>query len=138
PYRNKVKEQITSLLDNNDYILHISVHSFTPELNGEVRNTDIGLLYDPSSHAEKDFSLRWKEQINKSSLFRVRYNYPYRGIADGFTTYLRKQFPGKYAGIELEINQALLLDKESIEKVSKLLTLSLKEINVSTLKTTGL
>lgn len=130
PYRNKVKEHITSLIKNDEYVLHISVHSFTPELNGELRNTDIGLLYDPSSHAEKDFCLRWKEQIKRSGLLRVRYNYPYRGTADGFTTYLRKQFPEKYAGIELEINQALLRDKEGIEKVSKLLALSLKEMKV--------
>ncbi len=36
----------------------------------------------------------------------VRRNYPYRGNADGFTTYLRKKYPGsKYIGIEIEINQ---------------------------------
>ena len=36
----------------------------------------------------------------------IRCNYPYKGNADGFTTYLRKQFSEKkYLGIELEINQ---------------------------------
>jgi hypothetical protein len=38
--------------------------------------------------------------------FSVRRNYPYRGTADGFTTYLRRQLSSSpYLGIELEINQ---------------------------------
>ena len=37
--------------------------------------------------------------------FKVRFNSPYLGKADGFTTYLRKKFPDKYSGIELEVNQ---------------------------------
>jgi hypothetical protein len=40
---------------------------------------------------------------------RVRRNYPYRGVADGFTTALRRRFPADlYLGIELEVNQRLL------------------------------
>ncbi len=36
----------------------------------------------------------------------IRRNYPYRGNADGFTTYLRKKYPAsKYIGVEIEINQ---------------------------------
>ncbi|MEO8932838.1 MAG: N-formylglutamate amidohydrolase, partial [Xanthomarina sp.] len=34
-----------------------------------------------------------------------RFNYPYLGKADGFTSYLRKQFPKNYLGIEIEVNQ---------------------------------
>ena len=36
---------------------------------------------------------------------KIRFNYPYLGKADGFTTYLRKIFPENYIGIELEVNQ---------------------------------
>jgi hypothetical protein len=33
-------------------------------------------------------------------------NYPYQGKADGFTTTLRRQWPGdSYVGIEIEVNQ---------------------------------
>jgi hypothetical protein len=35
----------------------------------------------------------------------VRFNYPYLGKADGFTTFMRKQFPKNYIGIEIEVNQ---------------------------------
>ena len=107
PYRKKVEETITSFLAQNHSVLHISVHSFTPELNGEIRNADIGLLYDPQRQTEKEFCARWKTTLlQENPALKVRFNYPYRGTADGFTTYLRKKFPDEsYAGIELEVNQ---------------------------------
>src|SRR5688572_12529102 len=107
PYRKKVEETITSFLAQNHSVLHISVHSFTPELNGEIRNADIGLLYDPQRKREKAFCARWKTTLlQENPALKVRFNYPYRGTADGFTSYLRKKFPDEsYAGIELEVNQ---------------------------------
>jgi predicted N-formylglutamate amidohydrolase len=82
------------------------VHSFTPVLAGEVRTCDIGLLYDPRREAEGKFAEAWRKGLaERLPGFRIRKNYPYRGAADGFTTYLRKQFPRSYLGIELELNQ---------------------------------
>jgi hypothetical protein len=57
----------------------------------------------------------------------VRRNYPYRGTADGFTTYLRRQFSArKYLGIELEVNQSLLgrQPRETAARVAHSLALS--------------
>lgn len=105
PYRTEVENAIHTFFAQMHSILHLSVHSFTPDLNGEVRNADIGLLYDPQRKREKEFCTAWKKMLTERG-WRVRFNYPYRGTADGFTTYLRKQFPNeKYAGIELEVNQ---------------------------------
>jgi hypothetical protein len=40
----------------------------------------------------------------------VRRNYPYAGKGDGLTSYLRLCFPcGAYVGIELEVNQSIVL-----------------------------
>lgn len=107
PYRQEVENAIRSFTSQNHSVLHLSVHSFTPELNGEIRNADIGLLYDPQRQREKEFCANWKKEIEQSDpVLKVRFNYPYRGTADGFTTYLRKKFPDEqYAGIELEVNQ---------------------------------
>ena len=33
-------------------VIHISSHSFTPELDGKVRSADVGLLYHPGRHGE--------------------------------------------------------------------------------------
>lgn len=107
PYRQAVEEAILSLIDKGHSVLHLSVHSFTPLLNGVIRNADIGLLYDPKRKQEATFCSRWKEALRKTNPdLKVRFNYPYRGTADGFTTHLRRMFPdGQYAGIELEVNQ---------------------------------
>lgn len=107
PYRDLVYQEIKKKTEQSSIVLHLSVHSFTPILNGVERNNDIGLLYDPKRRPEKKFCVKWQQQISDlTDVFRVRRNYPYRGSADGLTTALRKQFStNKYMGIELEVNQ---------------------------------
>jgi len=106
PYRNDVEQHIEKLINDGGVVLHLSIHSFTPELNGEQRNADVGLLYDPSRDTEKMFCKNLKSELkNTSSDLKIRYNYPYLGTADGFTTYLRKKFQHNYSGIEIEVNQ---------------------------------
>jgi len=106
PYRYVVEEKISELIVKGEEVLHFSVHSFTPVWNGESRNADIGLLYDPSKVREKSFCKNLKQQLLlQSPSLKIRYNYPYLGITDGFTTNLRNEFPKKYSGIELEVNQ---------------------------------
>lgn len=106
PYRYVVEKNISELISKGEEVLHFSVHSFTPVWKGESRNANIGLLYDPSKGREKDFCKNLKQQLLlQSPSLKIRYNYPYLGIADGFTTYLRERFPKNYSGIELEVNQ---------------------------------
>lgn len=106
PYRDAVETDIEELIRRNYKIFHLSIHSFTPVLNEEVRNADVGLLFDPSRNEEKKFSKGFKDILGEiAPSLKVRYNYPYLGKADGFTTYLRKKFPLNYVGIELEVNQ---------------------------------
>ena len=64
------------------------------------------MLFDSRISLEKEISTFLKDDIRtKTNDLKVRYNYPYLGKMDGFTTYLRKQFPKNYVGIEIEINQ---------------------------------
>ncbi len=116
PYRDSVEALIAEILSKGEKVLHISVHSFSSELNGNVRNTDIGLLFDPSKAEEKNYCKILKNQlITPGSQFKVRFNYPYLGKADGFTTYLRKKFPQNYSGIEMEINQKYSVENQMPE-----------------------
>lgn len=106
PYRNDVENMIKSYIEHGETVIHLSVHSFTPILNNIERNCDIGLLYDSLSAIEKQFCKQLKREIKTlNPELNVRFNYPYLGKADGFTTYLRKLFPENFLGIELEINQ---------------------------------
>ena len=107
PYRDRLQQEIGRLIKRRGFALHLSIHTFTPVLNKEVRNADIGLLYDPQYRYERIFALRLRDSLyDHEDGLKVRRNYPYRGNADGVTTYLRKQYPAShYAGLELEINQ---------------------------------
>jgi predicted N-formylglutamate amidohydrolase len=106
PWREAVAGTIAGWLDAGLPVQHFSVHSFTPVLDGRIRNADIGLLYDPSRPAEREFCAGLGARLAERG-WRVRMNYPYRGVADGHTSALRRHFGPGYAGIELEFNQAL-------------------------------
>ena len=107
PYRTKAETSIEQMIARGQRVIHISCHSFTPELDGKVRDADLGLLYDPGRPAEAGLCRRWRVALKEyAAALRARMNYPYTGTADGFTVYLRRRFPGsQYLGIELEINQ---------------------------------
>lgn len=128
PYRNSVEKTISGILAKGEKVLHFSIHSFTPKLDLKVRNADMGLLYDPSRKPEKEFCDILKQQfLTISPELRVRYNYPYLGIADGFTTYLRKKNPENYLGIELEVNQKFIADNKMADQIKETVHLALKK-----------
>jgi predicted N-formylglutamate amidohydrolase len=110
PYRDAVLQKIEKWIAGKIRVLHISVHSFTPVLNGRIRRCDVGLLYDPSRQMENLFCRLWKHEIGRvCDNWVVRRNYPYLGISDGLTSCLRKMLPeNRYLGVELEINQKML------------------------------
>lgn len=123
PYRVEIEQKIQTAVSDNQRVLHISVHSFTPSLNGQERNCDIGLLYDSRRENEREFCQTWKKTLLAlNSDLKIRFNYPYSGQADGFTTYLRKCFSNKYyTGIELEVNQDFPLNQPAKWKMLKFL-----------------
>jgi predicted N-formylglutamate amidohydrolase len=89
-------------------LLHVSCHSFTPELRGQVRNAEIGLLYDPRRKLERATADAWHKSLTTVLPgMRIRRNYPYKGVSDGITTWLRRKLPPtRYAGFEIELNQS--------------------------------
>ena len=107
PYRESVESRVRDALEKGERVLHVSCHSFTPKLDGVERRADVGLLYDPRRPAEARFCAAWQHELESADpRLVVRRNYPYRGYADGLTTYLRKRYADPaYAGVELEVNQ---------------------------------
>lgn len=129
PYRREVEQQIHDRLNEGGKVLHLSVHSFTPVLQGETRNADIGLLFDPKRQQEKQFCKGFKNAIlEQDPELKLRFNYPYRGTADGFTTYLRKKFPQNYLGIELEVNQKYAKENKMELRLKQLIFKALSSV----------
>jgi predicted N-formylglutamate amidohydrolase len=115
PYRRRVEDWATTTVARGCRAIHISCHSFTPQLNGQTRNTDLGLLYDPSRRAEHMLCKQWQIAMKRGHAhFTTRRNYPYRGKSDSLAAYLRRRLPDPwYVGIELEINQKHVLGDQS-------------------------
>jgi len=126
PFRQAFIDALKQQVEQGQPVLHLSVHSFTPVLNGVVRTTDIGILYHPGRPWGKEFAARWKVAINKHlPHLRVRFNYPYLGKPDGHVAFHRKMYDNQwYAGIELEVNQKYAFNEE----VNRGIVESLKEI----------
>lgn len=109
PYRTRVEILVAQARSAGKTVIHVSCHSFTPVLDGDVRVADIGLLYDPGRASEALLCTAWRKALEQRLPYlQVRMNEPYPGIADGLTTALRARHADGYAGIELEINQKLM------------------------------
>jgi predicted N-formylglutamate amidohydrolase len=111
PYRLHVERLVRQSVSRGRRVIHVSSHSFTPELDGKVRRADVGLLYHPARRGETELCARWKASLTAfDPALRVRRNYPYAGKEDGLASHLRLRFPrGVYVGIELEVNQRIVL-----------------------------
>jgi predicted N-formylglutamate amidohydrolase len=107
PYRQRVEAQVAEAAAEERRVIHLSFHTFTPELDGVIRRADVGLLYDPRRPGEAAFCQLFKQILQaRDADLTIRKNYPYLGKSDGFTTSLRKKWKNTvYLGIELEVNQ---------------------------------
>lgn len=107
PYRRKVGAFVERSRDAGMRVIHVSSHTFTPVLGGNVRRADVGLLYDPQRQSERSLCERWQRSLRaRRPNWIVRRNYPYLGRSDGLTSFLRRRFDDRhYIGIELEVNQ---------------------------------
>lgn len=130
PYREQVINLIKKHVAAGLQVWHLSIHSFTPIMDGITRNADIGLLYDPQRSSEKKLASKMQKEIKAlAPNLRVRMNYPYKGTSDGFTSALRKQFTdASYTGIEVESNQALTKQDHSLNNLKNLFADSVLKI----------
>ncbi|MFG0273469.1 MAG: N-formylglutamate amidohydrolase [Phycisphaerales bacterium] len=120
PHRDAVERAVVEATARAGACLHISVHSFTPTLDGRTRPMDIGLLFDPGRPAEKAFAITWRRALLATEPeWVVHFNGPYKGVSDGLCTSLRGRFgPLRYAGVELEVNQRLVGTRGALGRVA--------------------
>lgn len=141
PHRRRVKDEVEVRLQAGWRVLHLGVHTFTPVLDGRVREVDVGLLHDPGREGERRFCRAWGAALRRRlPELRVRTNQPYRGTSDGLTTWLRGVFgSGRsgersdpteecYLGVELEVSQGMLHDGEVPADVRDGILQALREV----------
>lgn len=110
PYHEAIDDLVTRVRPR----LLLSVHSFTPELNGRARRFDVGVLFDIHDAVAERLG-----QSLEASGMTVRYNQPYSGL-DGLM-YSVGRHGRKHATVylALEVNNALLRDETSIARVAR-------------------
>ena len=123
PWRAKVEHDVERAVARDGWCVHLSFHSFTPVLGESVRRTDVGILYDASRPAERAFADVLHGALAGTSRI-VHRNQPYRGTADGLTTWLRrKRFdPSQYVGLELEVSHRLMRDRSDFRRLVREMT----------------
>ena len=128
-HRQKILAAIDQAVADGRPVLHLAIHSFTPNLDGAERRADLGLLYDNARLHERAFSIAWQAVIRKSRPeLTIRRNYPYLGRSDSLAVWLRRRFCfADYLGIEVEINQRLLADVAAASAIADLLVRTLPD-----------
>jgi predicted N-formylglutamate amidohydrolase len=109
PYHAAIDAQLA----RHPEALLLSVHSFTPELNGCTRPFDVGVLFDDFDGLANEFA-----RHIASAGFAVRMNEPYSGL-DGLIFSARTH--GRRHGVrylELEVNNRLLRRDADIAAVA--------------------
>lgn len=105
PWRRAVEHDLDAAIASHGLAVHISVHSFVERLGGEERRNHVGLLYGPDHPGERALADRLHARLAAADL-RIRRNYPYSGVDDGFCMRMRVEREATtYIGMELELNQ---------------------------------
>lgn len=108
PFRRRVLGAVRHRVDRSGRCLHWSIHTFTDRLGEEVRDYDLGILFDPSRPAEVQAARMLVPELQAHG-YPTRENEPYPGVADGMTTWLRTRYgDSQYAGLEVEISSRVV------------------------------
>lgn len=116
PYHNAIKNQIVRLKKYGIDPVVISIHSFTPVMNGNDREWEIGVLWDKDSVTAEIFLTRLVE-----SGYLVGDNKPYSGKdPEDFTIDFHAESAG-LSHVGIEICQDLINHDDGVERVSNIL-----------------
>ncbi len=116
PYHKAVTDQIGRLRSIGPPPLFVSVHSFTPVLNGNSRPWEMGVLWD----ADEEMAGIMLEQLRGAG-YKVGDNEPYTGKApQDFTIDHHAEEIG-LRHVAIEIRQDLIDDEQGVEEIAELL-----------------
>ena len=116
PYHCAIDEQVQRLSKLGSKPVFISIHSFTPVLNGESRAWQIGVLWDKDEQVKEVFLEGFRE-----AGYYVGDNEPYSGKApQDFTIDHHAEEIG-LPHVGLEIRQDLIDDEDGVDQVARVM-----------------
>jgi predicted N-formylglutamate amidohydrolase len=116
PYHTAIDSQVERLSTVGTGPAFISIHSFTPVLNGDSRSWEIGVLWD------KDMSLRdiFLKDFRDAG-FKVGDNEPYSGKAPADFTVDHHAEEPELPHIGIEIRQDLIQDAAGVARIGNIM-----------------
>jgi predicted N-formylglutamate amidohydrolase len=119
PYWRAVRHEVEARLLVPGHCLHLSSHSFDPDLDPRARMFDVGVLYDPAYPFEAELAEALMFGLRGAGL-SVRANAPYLGTAPALVTSLRTALDHPhYAGIEIEASHAVTRQRGGCARVAQ-------------------
>jgi predicted N-formylglutamate amidohydrolase len=122
PYHTAFDQLVASRVNDSSPVILVSVHSFTPVWDAQVRTMDIGVLFD--HHVQP--GERLAKYIEKEGFF-VACNAPYTGKSGLMYSVEDKGLRHNCLSVELEINQSLICTPERIASVVQRLAPALQQ-----------
>ncbi len=112
PHLSSLRQRITNELERNPSVLHVSVHTFDPDLHP---NLHLSLLYSEGRVGESTLALNWLRAMQERLLGlqitgnEVFYPEQTKTILD---TLRKERSSAEYQGIELQVSNRLFLDNK--------------------------
>ena len=124
PYHAAIDKALASITDKGHQPIILSVHSYTPQLNGRPeRPWHIGILWDKDGRIAEPLI----EKLSENPEICVGNNEPYSGELRGDTMYYHATRNG-YAHVLIELRHDLIDTDEGQEKWAAILAAPLKDI----------
>jgi predicted N-formylglutamate amidohydrolase len=116
PYHRQYQEMVTGQISKHQRPIILSVHSFTPTMNGRARPWEIGVLWDQ----DEVLAMQLIESLEKVTGFNIGNNKPYHATdPHGYAQVTHAHERGVEFAL-LEIRQDLISDCDGQEKMSAL------------------
>lgn len=116
PYHNAVASQVERLVAAGQPPVFVSLHSFTPVINGQNRPWEVGVLWDTDRATAEIFI-----QDFRAAGFHVGDNEPYSGKSPQDFTIDHHAEPIGLPHVGVEIRQDLIDDDEGVRRIGAVL-----------------
>jgi predicted N-formylglutamate amidohydrolase len=125
PYHEATDNCLADVADLNPDFFLLSVHTFTPELNGEVRDMEIGLLFD---YDQEHYIDEIHDEVAAED-FEVARNEPYSGKEGFIYSVERHGVNHDVRFLEIEIRNDLVDHAEGARDVADRLSDALRRVS---------
>ena len=116
PYHNAIEAEIARLRAAGVEPVFVSIHSFTPVMNGESRTWEMGVLWDKDRVTAEVFINELRE-----AGFLVGDNEPYSGKAPQDFTIDHHAEPIALPHVGIEIRQDLIHHEDGVERIGEIM-----------------